>query len=112
MVRSEGNEQNVESYVAIIVNIDGTEETEIYGDRKDHANTLSNWVTISKFLSFFLYSTILMTGKKEEVRAEVPITDLKEGEMVGKLHENRKTRNGRPSDQLIVKFIVTTFVQM
>ena len=54
MVRSEGNEQNVESYVAIIANIDGTEETEIYGDRKDHANTLSNWVTISKFLSFFL----------------------------------------------------------
>ena len=53
-----------------------------------------------------------MTGKKEEVRAEVPIIDLKEGEMVGKLHENRETRNGRPSDQLIVKFIVTTFVQM
>ena len=42
MVRSEGNEQNVESYVAIIANIDGTEETEIYGDRKDHVNTLSN----------------------------------------------------------------------
>ena len=53
-----------------------------------------------------------MTGKKEEVRAEVPITDLKEGEMVGKLHENRKTRNGQPSDQLIVKFVVSTFVQM
>ena len=71
---------------------------EIYGDRKDHVNKISNWVIISEFLSFFLDSIILMTGKKEEVRAEVPITDLKEGEMVGKLHENRNTRNGQPSD--------------
>ena len=39
-----------------------------------------------------------MPGKKEELKAEVPITDLKEGEMVEKVSEERKTRNGRPND--------------
>ena len=68
-------EMNVESYIAIIVNIHGTEETEMYGDRKDHVNKISNWITISKFLSFllsfflsfFLYSTILMPNKKKRM---------------------------------------------
>ena len=41
-----------------------------------------------------------MPGKKEEVRAEVPITDLKEREMVGKVSEERKTRNGQPNARL------------
>ena len=53
-----------------------------------------------------------MPGKKEEVKAEVPITDLKEGEMVGKVSEERKTRNGQPNDRLIVKFIISTFVHV
>lgn len=35
-------EMNVESYIAIIVNIHGTEETEMYGDRKDHVKKISN----------------------------------------------------------------------
>ena len=52
-----------------------------------------------------------MSGKKE-IKAEVPITDLKEGEMVGKVSEDRKTRNGQPNDWLIVKFISSTFVIM
>ena len=53
-----------------------------------------------------------MPGKKEEVKAEVPITDLKEGEMVGKVREERKTRNGQPNDWLIVKFISSTLVHV
>ena len=53
-----------------------------------------------------------MPGKKEEVKAEVPITDLKEGEMVGKVSEERKTRNSQPNDLLIVKFIISTLVHV
>ena len=53
-----------------------------------------------------------MPGKKEEVKAEVPITDLKEGGMVRKVSEQRKTRNGQPNDRLIVKFIISTFVHV
>ena len=49
--------------------------------------------------------------KKAEVIATVPITDMKEGEMVGNVPENDKTRNGQPSDQLAVNFFVTTFVK-
>lgn len=50
-----------------------------------------------------------MPNKKKEVRAEVSITDLKDGEMVWKLTENNKIAR---NDYLKVKFIVTTFVHM
>ena len=53
-----------------------------------------------------------MPGEKEEVKAVVPIADLKEGEMVGKVSEERKTRNGQPNDLLMVKFIISTFVHV
>ena len=53
-----------------------------------------------------------MPGEKEEVKAEVPIADLKEGEMVGKVSKERKTRNGQPNDLLMVKFIISTFVHV
>jgi len=52
-----------------------------------------------------------MPGKKAEVIAVVPIIDIKEGEMVGNVSED-KTRNGQPSDQLTVNFFVTTFVHI
>ena len=42
----------------------------------------------------------------------MPITDLKEGEMVEKVSEEKKTRNGQPNDRLIVKFIISTFVHV
>ena len=42
----------------------------------------------------------------------MPIADLKEGEMVGKVREERKTRNGQPNDLLMVKFIISTFVHV
>ena len=45
-----------------------------------------------------------MSGKTTEVKAAVPITDMKEGEMVGNVSEDNKTRNGQPSDQLTVNF--------
>ena len=67
---------------------------------------------ISQCISFFLNSIILMPGKKAEVIGTVPITDIKEGEMVGNVPEDDKTRNGQPSDQLIVNFFVTTFVHI
>ena len=51
-----------------------------------------------------------MPGKKAEVIAVVPITDIKEGEMVGNVSEENKTRNSQPSDQLTVIFFVTTSV--
>ena len=45
--------------------------------------------------NFFLWNSIvLMPGKKAEVIATVPITDIKEGEMVGNVPEDDKTRNG------------------
>ena len=50
-------EQNVESYVAIIVNIDGTEETEMHREKRGHVNKISNLVTVSKFLSFLTVSS-------------------------------------------------------
>jgi len=53
-----------------------------------------------------------MPGKQAEVIAAVPIIDIKEGEMVGNVSEGDKTRNGQPSDQLSVKFFVTTFVNI
>ena len=70
MVRFERNqysllEQNVESYVAIIVNIDGTEETEMHRDKRDHVNKISNWVTISKFLSSLTVSSYCPLKKKK-----------------------------------------------
>ena len=34
-----------------------------------------------------------------EVGAAVSITDLKEGEMVGKVMKDKITRNGQPNDQ-------------
>jgi len=52
-----------------------------------------------------------MPEKKAEVIAAVPIIDIKEGEMVGNVSED-KTRNGQPSDQLTVNFFVTTFVHI
>ena len=65
---------------------------------------------ISESISFSLNSIVLMPGKKGEVKATVPITNIKEGEMVGNVPEDDKTRNGQPSDQLTVNFFVTTFV--
>ena len=53
-----------------------------------------------------------MPGKKAEVTATVPITDIKEGEMVGNVSEENKTRNGQPSEQLTVNFFVTSFVHI
>ena len=32
--------------------------------------------------------------------------------MVGKVSEERKTRNGQPNDRLIVKFIISTSMQV
>ena len=47
-----------------------------------------------------------MPGKKGELKAEVPIADLNEGEMVEKVSEERKTRNGQPNDRFIVNLLL------
>lgn len=67
---------------------------------------------ISECISFSLNSIVLMPGKKAEIKATVPITNIKEGEMVGNVPEDDKARNSQPSDQLIVNFFVTTFVHI
>ena len=46
-----------------------------------------------------------MPGKKWD-RAVRPITDVKEGEMIG-VSEKNKTKNGHPREHLTIKFIVT-----
>jgi len=46
-----------------------------------------------------------MPGKKSQVTAVVPVTDIKEGEMVGNVPEDNNTKNSQPSDRLIVIFL-------
>ena len=53
-----------------------------------------------------------MPRKKAEVTATVPITDIKEGEIVGNVSEENKTRNGQLREQLTVNFFVTSFVHL
>jgi len=46
------------------------------------------------------------------VRSVRPITDLKEGEMIGRVSEKNKTKNGHPSEHLTIKFIVTILLHI